>query len=120
MRNGSPIGSEAAMSTQRPASNIAIRPCTEADIAAITGIYAHHVLHGLASFELEPPSEKELRQRYFDISGAAFPISWPSVRVRSWVTPMRHPTAQGRLIATLRKTLFTCTRLGPVGVSVDS
>jgi hypothetical protein len=51
VRNGSPIGSEAAMSTQRPASNIAIRPCTEADIAAITGIYAHHVLHGLASFE---------------------------------------------------------------------
>ena len=61
------------MSTQRPASNIAIRPCTEADIAAITGIYAHHVLHGLASFELEPPSEKELRQRYFDIIGGGFP-----------------------------------------------
>jgi L-amino acid N-acyltransferase YncA len=61
------------VSTQRLASNIAIRPCAEADIAAITAIYAHHVLQGLAYFELEPPSEKELRQRYFDIIGGGFP-----------------------------------------------
>jgi L-amino acid N-acyltransferase YncA len=61
------------MSTQPPANNVAIRPCTEADIRAITGIYAHHVLHGLASFEVEPPSENDLRQRYFDIVGGGFP-----------------------------------------------
>jgi L-amino acid N-acyltransferase YncA len=61
------------MSTQPPSNNVVIRPCTEADIAAITGIYAHHVLHGLASFEVEPPSEIDLRQRYFDIIGGGFP-----------------------------------------------
>ena len=62
------------MSTQPPANNVAIRPCTEADIAAITGIYPHHVLHRLASFEVEPPSENDSRQRYLDITGGGFPL----------------------------------------------
>ena len=61
------------MSTEPPANNVAIRPCTEADIAAITRIYAHHVLHGLASFEVEPPSENDMRQRYVDIIAGGFP-----------------------------------------------
>jgi L-amino acid N-acyltransferase YncA len=30
-------------------------------------------LHGLASFEVEPPSENDLRLRYFDIVGGGFP-----------------------------------------------
>src|SRR3546814_14793100 len=33
------------------------------DLPAITAIYAHHVLHGYASFETVPPSEAELGQR---------------------------------------------------------
>jgi L-amino acid N-acyltransferase YncA len=86
----------------------------------ITGIYAYHILHGLASFEVEPPSEKELRQRYFDIIGGGFPYLVAERAGEIVGTPMRHPTARGRLIATPRKTLFTRTRLGPVGVSVDS
>ncbi len=61
------------MSTQLPARNIAIRPCTEADIATITEIYSHHVLHGLASFEVEPPSENDMRQRRLDIIAGRFP-----------------------------------------------
>ena len=61
------------MSTPPPANNVAIRPCTEADIAAITRIYAHHVLHGLASFEVEPPSENDMWQRRLDIIGGGFP-----------------------------------------------
>jgi L-amino acid N-acyltransferase YncA len=31
------------------------------------------VLHGLASFEVEPPDENDLRQRYFDIISGGFP-----------------------------------------------
>jgi nucleoside phosphorylase len=37
--------------------NVTICACEEDHVAAITTIYAHHVLHGLASFEIEPPSE---------------------------------------------------------------
>jgi phosphinothricin acetyltransferase len=46
------------MSPQLPTVNVAIRACEEGHVAAITTIYAHHVVHGLASFEVEPPSEK--------------------------------------------------------------
>ena len=34
----------------------AIRTATNADLPAMAGIYAHHVLHGTASFETDPPS----------------------------------------------------------------
>jgi hypothetical protein len=61
------------MSIQPPANYVAIRLCTEADAAAITGIYAHHVLHGLASFEIEPPSENDMQQRRLEIIGGGFP-----------------------------------------------
>jgi phosphinothricin acetyltransferase len=40
-----------------------VRPSIEADIAAIARIYAHHVLHGLASFEEVPPDAAELAGR---------------------------------------------------------
>ena len=43
-----------------------LRPAAPADLAAIQAIYAHHVLHGLASFEEEPPSLEELRRRHDD------------------------------------------------------
>lgn len=61
------------MSPQSPVDNVAIRACEEGDIATITAIYAHHVLHGLASFEIEPPSENDMRQRRCDILGRGFP-----------------------------------------------
>jgi L-amino acid N-acyltransferase YncA len=44
-----------------------VRPSREADLAAITRIYAHHVLHGLASFEEVPPDEAELAARRRDV-----------------------------------------------------
>jgi L-amino acid N-acyltransferase YncA len=36
-------------------TGISIRPATPADIPDITRIYAHAVLHGTATFELDPP-----------------------------------------------------------------
>ena len=45
----------------RPAPSI--RDSTEADLAAIQAIYAHHVLHGLASFEETPPTLEEMTAR---------------------------------------------------------
>ncbi|OZI71926.1 GNAT family N-acetyltransferase [Bordetella genomosp. 12] len=40
-----------------------IRPSTPDDLPQIQSIYAHHVLHGTSSFELEPPSVEEIGQR---------------------------------------------------------
>ncbi len=50
-----------------------IRPCAEADMPAITAIYAHHVLHGAASFETEPPSLQEMCRRRTEILGKGLP-----------------------------------------------
>ena len=40
-----------------------VRPCEDRDVPSLRAIYAHHVLHGLASFEFEPPGEDEMRRR---------------------------------------------------------
>jgi phosphinothricin acetyltransferase len=42
---------------------ISIRAARSSDIPAITRIYAHAVLHGTASFEIEPPGETEMGRR---------------------------------------------------------
>ena len=44
-------------------SNVRIRRAFPADIAAITRIYADAVLHGTATFEIEPPDEAEMARR---------------------------------------------------------
>jgi L-amino acid N-acyltransferase YncA len=46
-----------------PSPPFSIRPAAESDIADIARIYAHAVLHGTASFELEPPDEAEMTRR---------------------------------------------------------
>jgi phosphinothricin acetyltransferase len=50
-----------------------LRPAVAADFAAIRSIYAHHVLHGLASFEEEPPSAEEMRRRFDDVCARGLP-----------------------------------------------
>ncbi len=41
----------------------AVRDATAADVSAIQAIYAHHVLHGLSSFEETPPDIDEIARR---------------------------------------------------------
>ncbi len=41
-----------------------IRHATEADIADVQAIYAHHVLNGTGTFEEEPPSVEEMLARF--------------------------------------------------------
>ncbi len=50
-----------------------VRPAALGDLPAIQAIYAHHVLHGLASFEEEPPSVQELERRYHDVIARGLP-----------------------------------------------
>jgi phosphinothricin acetyltransferase len=42
---------------------IVIRDAADDDMAAVQAIYAHHVRHGLASFEIEPPDVAEMARR---------------------------------------------------------
>ena len=50
-----------------------IRPSTEADLPAITRIYAHHVLHGTGTFETTPPTLEEMAGRRTDVLGKGLP-----------------------------------------------
>ena len=50
-----------------------IRDAGLADLAAVQAIYAHHVRHGLASFEEEPPDRAEIERRFRAISGRGLP-----------------------------------------------
>jgi phosphinothricin acetyltransferase len=52
---------------------VEVRAALPDDIPAIHAIYSHHVLHGLASFEEEPPSATELRRRYDDVVARKLP-----------------------------------------------
>lgn len=51
----------------------ALRPATAADVPAIAAIYRPAVLHGTASFELEPPDEAEMLRRFTAITSAGYP-----------------------------------------------
>ena len=54
-------------------SDIQIRAAKDSDIGAITQIYAHHVLHGTGSFEIEPPDADEMSRRMADVVGRGLP-----------------------------------------------
>ncbi|MFO1153328.1 MAG: N-acetyltransferase family protein [Rhodospirillales bacterium] len=47
-----------------PGARPLIRPADAADIVQVQAIYAHHVLHGTASFEEEPPDIAEMTTRW--------------------------------------------------------
>ena len=53
--------------------SVSIRPAQPRDLAAITRIYDHAVRLGTASFELEPPDEKEITRRYESLLAGPYP-----------------------------------------------
>jgi L-amino acid N-acyltransferase YncA len=50
-----------------------VRPSEPRDLKTITDIYAHAVHYGTASFELEPPDEKDMRARRDSLIENGFP-----------------------------------------------
>jgi phosphinothricin acetyltransferase len=50
-----------------------IRPASAADIPALAAIYGHAVLHGTASWELDPPDEAEMARRREAILAGGYP-----------------------------------------------
>jgi phosphinothricin acetyltransferase len=67
-------------------SSVVIRPATLADIPAITAIYAHAVTYGTASFEIEPPDEQDMADRFRALIGSGFPylVAESSAAVRGY------------------------------------
>lgn len=61
------------MSTAAVLDAIVIRDAAADDMAAVRAIYAHHVRHGLASFEIEPPDVAEMARRRQAIVGHGLP-----------------------------------------------
>jgi len=114
-------------------SSLAVRPVRETDIPAIAAIYAHAVLHGVASFELEPPDQAEMTRRMRAITDGRFPYlvaekagkvlgyayagpyrSRPayrnSIENSVYVSPDAHRLGVGK--ALLAELIDICTRLG--------
>ncbi|MFO1142062.1 MAG: N-acetyltransferase family protein [Amaricoccus sp.] len=48
-------------------------PARDEDLAAVQAIYAHHVLHGLATFEEVPPDADEMARRRADVLARGLP-----------------------------------------------
>jgi L-amino acid N-acyltransferase YncA len=52
-----------ARNRQAPRSGARVRAASEADMAAVRDIYAHYVLHSLATFEETPPTLEKMFAR---------------------------------------------------------
>jgi L-amino acid N-acyltransferase YncA len=50
-----------------------IRDARESDAAAIAVIYAHHVLHGTATYDVEPPSAEDMIAKIRAVEAAGWP-----------------------------------------------
>ena len=50
-----------------------IRPARDEDLASITAIYTHHVLHGTGTFETTPPSTEDMAARRADVLSKGLP-----------------------------------------------
>ena len=76
-----------------------IRRAEISDMPAVTAIYAHHVLHGTATFEIEPPTLEEMSRRHGEVIALGFPylVSEESGEVLgyAYVRPF-HPRAAYR------------------------
>lgn len=54
-------------------SGFTIVPATPGDAAAVAAIYAHHVLHGTASWEVVPPPAEEIAERMAKVQDNGWP-----------------------------------------------
>jgi phosphinothricin acetyltransferase len=74
-------------------SSLVIRPAKLADIPGITAIYAHAVTYGTASFEIEPPDEQDMADRFRTLIDGGFPYlvaeSRSAVRGFAYAGPYR-------------------------------
>ncbi|MBP6893807.1 MAG: N-acetyltransferase family protein [Gammaproteobacteria bacterium] len=53
--------------------HLTIRPSRDEDLAAITAIYAHHVLNGTGTFETDAPTQVDMSNRRADVLAKGLP-----------------------------------------------
>ncbi|WP_017759820.1 GNAT family N-acetyltransferase [Pseudacidovorax intermedius] len=53
--------------------HLTIRPSRDEDLAAITAIYAHHVLNGTGTFETDAPTQIDMSHRRADVLAKGLP-----------------------------------------------
>jgi L-amino acid N-acyltransferase YncA len=53
--------------------SVTIRAAAASDMDAIAHIYAHHVNHGTATFETEPPDSSEIGRRWAEVTAKGLP-----------------------------------------------
>lgn len=54
-------------------TDVRIQPATDADAADIAALYAHHVVNGTATFEIDPPDAAEIAGRIERVQAAGLP-----------------------------------------------
>ena len=86
---------------------VAVRPFAAGDAAAVAGIYAHHVEHSVATFDLEAPAPAGWLARIAEITGAGWPflvaVDGPDVIGFGYVSPWR---ARPAYAATVEDTIY--------------
>src|SRR5258708_12836196 len=74
-----------------------VRDACDDDMPSVQAIYAHHVLHGTASFEEEPPPLAEMQRRRGDVLARGLPYLVVELDGRvagySYATPYRARSA---------------------------
>jgi len=66
--------SRAMASIPEASKAFSIRAAREDDAPEIAAIYAHHVLHGTASYDIEPPSTEYMCEKIRRVLGAGWPF----------------------------------------------
>ncbi len=74
---------------------------------AVQSIYAHHVLHGLGTFETEPPDAHEMRARIDTITASDFPYLVADDAAGGFGYAYATTSERARPIATRSRTRFT-------------
>lgn len=83
-------------------SNVIVRDALIDDVPAIASIYRHHVQHGLASFETEPPGEEEMALRFATLNDGGYPYLVAEIEGRvagyAYAGPYRARPAYGNTV----------------------
>ncbi|CEJ15685.1 N-acyltransferase YncA [bacterium YEK0313] len=66
-------GRDMTLNDATTTTGILVRDARPEDMVAVQAIYAHHVLHGLATFEETPPSVDEMLERRSAVLAAGLP-----------------------------------------------
>jgi len=66
-----------------PDGGLLLRDAAPADLGAVQAIYAEHVRHGLASFELDPPDLETMTARFDEVTARTCPRSGCTKRTAS-------------------------------------